>query len=278
MKYPTIMIGTMVKNSERWLPRYFRVVESLDYPKDKIRIVFIYGDSFDKTLELLKDFKKKTKYKVEVYKEQYDQSLQYGAQAAAIIYKDWQELLTEDYFLLLDSDVVEVPSNLLQELIKIDADIVAPYPWSEGHRHFYDSWIFRINNKRFHPTDPPGYGLKYPIKVDSVGTCFLAKKEVFKTTPILNPYPNLTFCNNARKRGYTVVACPFLEIFHIDLEKMGIYHNPLPPSFGGYPDKGFLTSNYKVERYFTKEEIKEKYFKEEQEVLKDILGSEKNDT
>jgi len=242
MRYPKILIGTMLKNSGGWLSKYWEEVKKLDYPKDKLRIVFVYGDSKDNTLKIAKRIVKEKVCNVEIYKEPNDTLLKRGgAQLSASVYNDWKTLLNEDYFMLLDSDLIELPSNLITELLKVKEDIVAPYPWSEGHRHFYDSWIFRIGNKRFHPMNPPGLGLKVPIEVDSVGTCFLATRESYKSTPITNPYPNLSFCNNARRMGYKVIALPYLEVFHADIEKLGIIHNPLPPKLGGYPEQGFIT-------------------------------------
>lgn len=246
---PTVMAGVMVKNSAKWLPMFFEQVEGLSYPSDKLRIVFEYGISNDGTLELLKEYKSKSKFKVEVYQEPQDDELKFGkAQCAAAIYKDFQKLIEEDYFLLLDSDLVKIPSNLIQELLKVDADVVAPYTYSENHRHFYDSWIFRISNIRFSPDNPPGKGLKYPIRVGSCGCCFLATKEVWTTTDIINPYPNMTFCYNAGRRGYLIAGVPYVECIHLDLEKMGIIHMPLEQKYGGYPSsEAFLTSEYIVE-------------------------------
>jgi len=254
---PTVMIGLMTKNAERFLPTALNELKKIDYPRDRMRLVVIYGKSHDKTLNILKEFKKDCPFKMEIYEESFDPLLrQYGANMCASIWKDWQELIDEDYFLLFDSDIIKVPTNLINELIKVNADIVAPYIWSENHRHFYDSFMFRLNNIRFHPQDPPGLGLNYPILVDSVGTCFLVKEETFVNTKVTNPYPHITFCLSARNMGKTVVACPYLEIFHVDLEKLGILHNPLDPRLGGHPDLGWATSNHKIQVYRLKRKKK----------------------
>lgn len=250
MKMSSIMAGIMVKNSARWLPAFFKAVEGLDYPEDKLRLVFEYGISNDTTLDMLKEYKKKSKFKVEVYQEPTDDDALKvgGAQCAAIIYKDFQKLIEEDCFLLLDSDLIELPKNLIQELLKVQADIVAPYPWSENKRHFYDSWIWRIRNIRFSPQKPPGDKLSYPIRVGSVGCCFICPKDIWVNLDIKNPYPNLTLCNDATAKGYLVAGVPYLEVIHVDLEELGIIHMPLKPKFGGYPSsEGFLDSSYIVE-------------------------------
>ena len=245
----SVMSGIMVKNSARWLPAFFKQVENMTYPDNKLRLVFSYGNSNDKTLDLIKEYKEKSKYKVEVFAEPQDRFLKMGgAQCAAAIYKDFQQLLDEDYFLLLDSDLTKIPPNLIQELMRVQADIVAPYTWSENKRHFYDNFIFRIQNLRFSPQDPPGNKLTYPIRVGSCGCCFLADGKVWKETEIANPYPNLTFCYNAARAGALVAAVPYLECEHVDLEKYGINHMPLHQKYGGWPSaEAFLTSDYIVE-------------------------------
>jgi len=215
--------------------------------------VFEYGDSEDDTLEILKKIKNENVIKTDVFKEPIDQGLKMGgAQAAAVVYNDWKSAMldNEDYFMLIDSDLVGLPKNLIKKLLEVDADIAAPYPWSEGKRHFYDNWIFRIENLRFSPQKPPGMGLKYPVEVDSVGTCFLAKREPWLTVPIFNPYPNLTFCNSAKRFGYDVVALPYVEVIHKDIEKLGIIHNPLHPNMGGYPrSQEFIDVTFPILRY-----------------------------
>ena len=246
----------MIKNSAKFLPKLLEEIKELTYPKNLLRLVFMYGESNDNTLQILKDEKSKNILNIEVYKEPIDKELKIGgAQLAARIYIDFKRLMKddEDYFLLLDSDLCEIPNDLIEKLIIVDADIVAPYPWSENKRHFYDSWVFRINNCRFSPQNPPGNNLTYPILVDSVGTCFLATREAWLTVPILNPYPNITFCNNARKLGYAVVAVPNIEVEHIDLELHGILHFPLSQEFGLYPNEGFIDSNFNVIPYIKKQ-------------------------
>ena len=243
----TVMIGIMVKNSARYLPVLLEQLENLDYPKDLMRVVFIYGESKDNSLDILKEYSKRTKMKVEIYKENRDNFLRVmGIWGSGSIYKDFQDLLEEDYFLFLDSDLIFLPQSLITDLININEDIVAPFVWSENYRHFYDNYIFRIDNSRFHPFFPPGIGLDSPFEVDSVGTCFLARREVFKDTPISNPQPNLMFALNAKRKGYKIFAVPYISIIHPDLELKGIYHSPPPPEYGFQPSNVFKTTGNRV--------------------------------
>ena len=245
--YPSIMIGCMVKNAARWLPKFFSVLDRLTYPRDKLRVVFEYGRSDDNTLELLKEFAGKGTFNVEVYQEPVDYFLmKNGPFGAASIYQEFQELLREDYFLLLDSDIIEAPENLIERLLEVDEDIVAPYIGILPYGYFYDTWVFRVQNCRFHPTMYPGLRYNRPVEVDSVGTCFLARREVFRETPINNPYPDIAFCNNARKLGYRVVALPYLWVFHINPVKYKVSRVPLSPELGRYPSTRLADYTYPV--------------------------------
>lgn len=279
----TVMVGIPIKNASMWVKKNIDCLRKLTYDHKSIRIVYIYSKSHDNTLDILREFAKDNDFmSVEVYEEQYDPQLQrWGIQMGASIYNDLQSLCKEDYFMLMDCDVVDVPEDLIEGLMDIDADIVAPYPWSEGHRHFYDTFIFRYKNVRFHPFRPPGVGKPYPVIVDSVGTVFLARGDVFRKTKITNPYPNLSFCNNARGTGHTVVAVPYIEVFHADLEKIGIQHLPLPPDFGDMPLPGFITDEVELPIFMPKEMQSKQVELESDRLTRDLVtvtGSDRRDT
>lgn len=252
-KYPKVMLGSMMKNAERWLPYYFKNIESLSYPKDKIEFVIMMGKCNDNTLPMIKDWKQKTGYNIKVYEDiSTDAWLRVGGiYAAGSVWASFQEACKNskcEYFMLFDVDLASVPSNLIEKLMDVDADVVAPYVWSENHRHFFDNYVFRIDNMRFHPQNPPGYGLSVPIYVDSVGTVFLVKRDCWINVQLGNPEPYFVFAKNARRMGYTIVACPFIEVIHIDLELLGIFHSQPPQEWSNWGE-GWIDSNAKVKVY-----------------------------
>ena len=55
MKWPELSIIITTYNSERTLPRLLQSIIIQDYPKDKIEILVVDGNSTDKTLEILKE-------------------------------------------------------------------------------------------------------------------------------------------------------------------------------------------------------------------------------
>jgi len=246
-KEPDIMVGIMIKNAEQWLDDFTSNLMSLSYPHNKLRLVFIYGDSNDHTLDKIKDFKNKSDFKIEVYKEPRNNLLKlYGTHAAGCIIDDFQNLMNdnEDYFLMMDTHMCEFPDDYIERLLNTDADIVAPYVWNEANNYFYDTWSFRIDNARFSPKSPPL--ASFPFEVDSVGTSWLAAREPFLLTPVnINI---LSFFYNARSMGYDIVTNPKIEVKHVDLLSHGIVKLPPPRELGYYPD-GWVDNSFPLIPY-----------------------------
>jgi len=68
-EWPSIFIAILTKNDARYLPKFLKAMKELDYPKKKLRWIWLYGKSIDNTLDLILDFHKKETYKFEVYEE-----------------------------------------------------------------------------------------------------------------------------------------------------------------------------------------------------------------
>jgi len=260
-----IMIATMCKNSSKYLDTYWGCIKNLDYPKDKITIRIIYGDSWDNTLEKLRSFKEEDIVNIEVFKEATSPKVG-GSFLSASVYNDFKGLVKDEdeYILFLDSDL-SFPPNLIKELLKVKGDIVAPYIFfkdKKGNEVFYNTWEFRLNGQCFDPLSPVGLGEDFPIEVDSVGSCFLNTREVWINMPSIDPYPDLRYCNYARRCGYQVVALPYLKVYHPDPYESGQLKRPLDPRLGGYPEKReFITSRTRVSPFKkrSKEELKAFY-------------------
>lgn len=243
-----ILVGVMVKNSERWLPGFLELLDSLEYPDGSLRVVFEYGKSTDSSLKLLKEYKERSRHEVEIYLEPSDPYLKlHGSHAAGSVLSDYQELMRddEDYFLMLDSHICSLPSDYVLQLLDIGADIAAPFVWNEGYTHFYDTWSFRIDNLRFSPKSPPR--ASYPFEVDSVGTTWLATRRAFLNTPV--SVNTLSFFYNARKLAFDVVVDPSVEVIHSDLIKHGIYKAPPPAELGYYPRNGYVDHTFPIAPY-----------------------------
>jgi len=250
-EWPRVMIALLTKNDAKFLPKFLEAMKKLDYPKDKLRWVWIYGRSIDNTLDIILGFHKKESYKYEIYEEPLIErpvsSSLYNAEFCNLFKEVYRG---EDFVLFADTDVIEIPTSTLKEMVKLNLDIVAPYPYRrEGNiLVFYDTYIFRykewkfehveINGKVYDHLNPPFKDLKKPVELDSVGTFILMKGEVFKKVSWSNPAPHLQFCLSARKLGYKVYALPYLKVIHATL-KDEAPHYPVE----WYVSKGVLPSS-----------------------------------
>ncbi len=216
----SVLVGVPVKNATIWLPKF--LVE-LDRLEDVSRVVFIYGESVDNTLSMLKDYRDSSPHDVDIYTESSELKAESAHQLGGL-YQDFQEALSEGketHFMLIDSDITEFPPDLITRLKEHDKDIIAPYVWTHGHipPKFFDVYCFRYKGGRFHPFNPPDPG--HPFEVDSIGSCYLAKRSAFIITPY-GERPHISFCANAREMGFTVWADPTIKIYHLFVEQLGM--------------------------------------------------------
>ena len=222
----SVFVGVPVKNCAYWLPRFLQLLDKLD---DISRVVISYGESNDPTLDVITQWMTVTEHEVELYREPRGMKAESSAQIGAIV-RDFQQLVDEGnerYALLPDSDIVKMPRNLIQKLVKYDKDIIAPYIWIKNYvpPRFYDTYGFRFKGYRFHPFNPPMNNNEL-IKLDSAGTCVLIKRRPFLEVPYRDIHPHLNFCRDARVQGYEVWADPKTTVEHLDLTRLGIYHFP----------------------------------------------------
>lgn len=216
-----------VKNAGIWLPKNIPLLESF---QEVTRIIVSYDlASTDNTLSLLKEWKERTGKQLEVYSSPSSPHVVNSSAEIAYLYRDFANIIKdgdETHVLLWDSDVVDAPKNMVKKLLKHDKDIIAPYPYIKYHqpfKQFYDSMVYRYKGYRYHPYNPPRNDGK-PFQIDSVGTAFLVRKDVFMATPYDDPYPHMKFCNDSRAKGYEVWVDPEIEIWHVDLTRLNQYH------------------------------------------------------
>jgi len=124
MKYPKIMIALLTKNDAKTLPRFLKAMKGLDYPKKKMRWVWIYGKSVDDTLDIILEFHKKNKYPYEIYEEPVFERKLDSALYNAYLCNLFKTLIKdEEYVLFADTDIVEIPPHTLKELIRVEERI-----------------------------------------------------------------------------------------------------------------------------------------------------------
>jgi len=241
MTAPKIMVCITSKNDAMHLDEFFKEMEALDYPKENLRWVWMYGKSVDNTLDKILEFHKSRKYKYAVYQEPLFYNATRSSMWIADLCNAFKPLIKdEEYVLFLDTDIKKIPPDTLKKLVQANKDIVAPFVWNDTKpRRFFDTYVFRYRKKPFGAYDiykPPFMDSKVPVKVDSVGTFVLIKEKVFKAISWENPAPHFQFCKNARKVGYTVWTLPYVSLIHANIEstepphlsvEMLVYHGVL---------------------------------------------------
>jgi len=238
LKLKKILLVSPTKNDALYLPRYLRAWEKVEYPRDQIRWIFQYGRSIDKTKEILDKYFKKHKWNVEIRPEIPFQNKTNSALWIADVLNEFRALYNnEDYVIIPDTDIIKFPKNILNKLLELDLDIVAPYVWIEKTNppQFFDTYLFRdLCGKKFSVLDVPI--LDKPIELSSAGSFLVIKGNIFKEIKFENPIPHLQFCRNARNKGYRIWGIPWIKVYHANvLQKKEIHY-----SLEWYIRKGIL--------------------------------------
>lgn len=258
----TIAILTPISNSEMRLERYFNVVRSLDYPKKLMSLVLGEDSSTDLTISVAKRFLKeaakdlhRTKllhfndsfYQFQDWAEVHDQKNQlkrrrHLAHARNHLVMDGLE--DETWVLWMDSDIKSVPTDLIQQLLSAEKDIVVPsclFIDDKGERHLYDrnTWRETEKSKAFLKSKDKNFlmleGYDNPLRlflpalknegevveIDGVGGCVLLIKAIHHKHGLI--FPSFIFENHieteglarmAQAMGLKLYGMPSLEVFH----------------------------------------------------------------
>ena len=232
LSWPSVLIAIPVKNSAKYLLSCLNALASMDYPQSKIRFVFVYGKSKDKTLKIIEDFFRGKTFEYEVYDDPvYDNPTGNSLYIADSMNVLSSHIRNEEFVLFVDSDIISIPSNTLRELIKAGKDIVAPIPkYNRSSRLLlYDFYGFRLDGKTtehlVRDSNNEFFHYKTPTRMDSIGTFALVRKDVVKDVVWQNPFPWIRYCQNARRMGYKIWTAPYLTVIHANLDNN--FHKPL---------------------------------------------------
>lgn len=179
-----VLILTPFKEAAHHIERYFDNINRLTYPHNLISLGFLVSDSKDGTVEKLQQharwfqahrqepwqqfhrisiFQKDFSYDLPNTEERHAFNVQ--VERRKIMAKSRNTLLsaalTEEisWVLWLDGDVVEYPATLLEELIALDKDVIAPNCWwhSYNEEGGYDrnNWQETPESREFQKTLQP---------------------------------------------------------------------------------------------------------------------------
>lgn len=250
---PRVMIASIVGlNQNKWLKRFLQTLNSLKYPADKLTFAFLTSNSTDDTFEILNEFELTHQGAIKwdhfhnkgrVFLKGCDINM--GGVSRYIKLSTLRNLLLfealeeEEYVLMMDSDIVSVPPDLIQQLMNTSSgDVVAPLVMIEDFRDFGDGYFYDrlafikdgVPFDHFYPYIPGCDVLPTPpFEVESVGTCYLCKSEIFRNgvryMSDKNTSEQIGFCNRVRQRGYRIFVNPSVRILHVNFEKLGMGFN-----------------------------------------------------
>ena len=157
---PEVAILTPCKDAVRYLDKFFDLVDALDYPKDKLHLLLLEGDSVDGTYEKAQrmlDDRKSVYASTKLLR--YDTGNDYGDGHRSRAEIQWMRraaiaacrnrLLDEAmqtgsaFHLFIDIDLVEIPPETLKEALRFNAPILMANCLIEGTQAVFDLNAFR---------------------------------------------------------------------------------------------------------------------------------------
>ena len=198
---PRVIVMTPMKNVEKYLPRYFELFKNIHYPKDKISLAILEGDSSDGTKELLRQYEALVRqacsqltiihhnHGIKMLEPRWlasHQKLRRGLIAKARNRLINKCLGSNDWVLWLDADLEDYPNTLILDLLSSKKSIVVPACFREGEIFDLNTFVFDSHLKFNEPLDlmidgifQPAKGIgrryldefsnQYLVRVDSVG-------------------------------------------------------------------------------------------------------------
>jgi len=208
-----VLIATPLRNEEQNLPRFFSLLENLDYSIDLLSFAFLEGDSTDNTYEKLLEWKN-SHPNLKIWLKKLDLGMEKTKFERLAISRNVivDELLKdEDYVFWVDTDIETLPSNTLERLIEDNKDIVAPLAvYGEPPRSLY--YLGKTERPNVEEIE------REMVEVGFVGICFLVKKQVYEAhvrCSILKTHgETVTFCQNVAQKGFLSYVDTTIRVKH----------------------------------------------------------------
>ncbi|MBX4152262.1 glycosyltransferase [Paenibacillus lautus] len=238
----TITIAAPIRDREWILPYYLKHIENIDYPKDKIELLFVVNDSTDNSFDILHDYQTNHKnlYKrirIETYNRKVPIDNRVSITRKNHIYDHLSKLknyimsqVKTDYLLFVDSDILVSP-DIINNLLKHQKDIVSgliwngylmtpekPYLYPNVMKLKDQNSYIHIVNHRIKNTE----STSYLTKVDLTGAVILLSKKVYKSIKYgFHPQgEDAYFCKIAQDKGFEIFCDLGIFCHHIMDEKL----------------------------------------------------------
>ncbi len=224
---PSVLVLTPMKDAEAYLPRYFELLERLDYPKSRLSLGFLVGNSADGTFRAMEDrvpILRQGYSRVQLLQRDFHETFRgprhhprAQLERRARIARARNHLLSrclrdEEWVLWLDADLEDYPLDLLRLLLGTGKDIVAAHCLESIGERTFDLNTFindagsplhalwrRLRHTRDGLYQPPiRAGRKYLgdfrstplVQVDGVGgTVLLIRADLHRDGLNFPPYP-----------------------------------------------------------------------------------------
>lgn len=260
-----IVILTPVCDVAHLIEGYVKALSSLTYPHELISVYFGEDSSSDRTLDMAKLMAKEL-----VVKHRFSKADVFHLNNSGGVHGNWMDVHDKlsqlkrrshlaksrnlllrkgltldkfDYVFWVDSDIKTLPSDLIQQLLFAEADVVVPSClFAQGrYKKVFDKNSWRetptsIEDQRKLPDDiliVEGYSHSYRIflpdlklegrivSLDGVGGCALMIKESCHRSGLV--FPEEVYSHHieteglaklATSMGYSVKGMPWVEVFH----------------------------------------------------------------
>jgi hypothetical protein len=253
---PRILLLTPVKDAALHLDDYAAALEGLDWPVDRLSLGMIEGDSRDGTPERLEALRPRLErrcrrlllcrrdFGFHPTVPRWTPAIQ--RRRRSILAHVRNELVTraltpeDDWVLWLDVDLVQLPTDLIQRLLAVGADVVVPHVVSRTTGGTFDLNTWRLNPGTLDVDwgpfmrdgllqPPPGVGRQYlgqlahleRVVLDAVGACVLLVRAdlhrgglLFPTEPVEGLIESEGLAVLARAQGSTCVGLPGVTAVH----------------------------------------------------------------
>lgn len=199
---PSVLVLTPAKNATPYLQTYASLLEQLDWPRERLSLGMLEGDSTDGSFEALQHLLPRLEQRaarVTLHKKDYGLHMPPGQPRWApglqlarrqILARARNQLLfralrDEDYVLWVDVDLAGYPSDVLHQLIATGFDVVTPNCVIEPGGKSFDlnAWADQgkvtLDHRR-------GQG---PVRLQSVGgTMLLVRADLHRDGLIFPPF------------------------------------------------------------------------------------------
>ncbi len=235
---PVIAVLTPVKNASAHLDRFFGLIDALDYPKTKLHLILLEGDSTDDTMAQLEAWRDKigeAYHGFDILKEDFGYQLP-GHRHADEVQKKRRSILAAcrnqllaaglevgaEKFLFVDVDLCEIPPDAISQMLHFNAPILAANCLQETSDALFDLNIFcyarRPSDAEMEPhmhdglyQPPKGFPRIYPNRmrhvveqVHCVGGTFLMIDPKVVTAGVV--FPEIPYRCHLETEGFSLMA------------------------------------------------------------------------